>query len=88
MPGRPRERFITDLDKEVYDKAKFGGHSGVGQRLALLVIAVQYRTVGEKRKSILEAMNRYPTAVGTRAWEAVDRIQELRPKKTKPFPPR
>jgi maleamate amidohydrolase len=77
MPERPWERFITDLDREVYDKAGFGGHSGVGQRPALLIIDVQYRTVGEKREPILKAMNRYPTAVGARAWEAVDWIQEL-----------
>jgi maleamate amidohydrolase len=69
--------YITDLDRRVYEKAGFGSSAGFGSRPAILVIDVQYRTVGEARERILEAMDTFPTAVGERGWAAVDRIGDL-----------
>lgn len=77
MEKRIWDDYITDLDRRVYEKAGFGSSAGFGSRPAILVIDVQYRTVGEGREPILEAMDTYPTAVGERGWTAVDKIREL-----------
>ena len=77
MERRIWDDYITDLDRQVYEKAGFGSPAGFGSRPAMLVIDVQYRTVGEAREPIFEAMDTYPTAVGERGWAAVDKIREL-----------
>jgi nicotinamidase-related amidase len=77
MERRIWDDYITDLDRRVYEKAGFGSSAGFGSRPAILVIDVQYRTVGEDREPILDAMDTYRTAVGERGWTAVDRIREL-----------
>lgn len=77
MEKRTWDDYITDLDRRVYEKAGFGSSAGFGTRPAILVIDVQYRTVGEAREPILDAMDTYPTAVGERGWAAVDNIREL-----------
>lgn len=77
MERRIWDDYITDLDRQVYEKAGFGSPAGFGSRPAVLVIDVQYRTVGEAREPILEAMDTYPTAVGECGWAAVDKIREL-----------
>lgn len=77
MERRIWDDYITDLDRRAYEKAGFGSSAGFGSRPAILVIDVQYRTVGEAREPILDAMDTYPTAVGERGWAAVDKIHEL-----------
>jgi maleamate amidohydrolase len=77
MERRIWDDYITDLDRKVYEKAGFGSSAGFGSRPAILIIDVQYRTVGEAREPILDAMDTYPTAVGERGWAAVDKIREL-----------
>jgi maleamate amidohydrolase len=74
---RPWEGVVTEADLEVYRAAGFGKPAGMGRRPALLVIDVQYRTVGEPPKPILEAIQQYPTACGEVGWRAVERIAEL-----------
>jgi nicotinamidase-related amidase len=69
--------LVTPADVELYRAAGFGRTAGLGRRPALLVIDVQYRTTGHHRVPIAEAMREYPTACGSRAWDAVDRIAEL-----------
>ncbi|GIF23674.1 nicotinamidase-related amidase [Actinoplanes tereljensis] len=68
---------LAAADETLYDRAGFGRVSGLGVRPALLVIDVQYRTVGHSRVPIDEAMNEFPTATGNRGWGAVDRIAVL-----------
>ena len=74
---RPWDRFISDLDREVYSKCGFGAPVGLGQRPALLIIDAQYRTTGESSAPILEAMKDYATAIGEEAWKAVGQIEKL-----------
>jgi nicotinamidase-related amidase len=76
-PTKPWSPVVSTDDEELYRAAGFGHTAGLGQRLALLVIDVQYRTVGHHRVPIVEAMNEYPTACGERGWNAVDRIARL-----------
>lgn len=69
--------YVSDDDEKLYDRAGFGRSAGLGSRPALLVIDVQYRTVGHRRVPIEQAMEEYPTATGDRGWRAVDTIAGL-----------
>lgn len=75
---RPWEGLIPAEDEEVYRQAGFGKPVGLGERPALLVIDVQYRTVGhDKEAPILKAIREYPTACGQLGWSAIPRIAQL-----------
>lgn len=68
---------MSETDREAYRRSGFGSSVGFGARPAVLVIDVQYRTVGP-RKPVLEAIrDSYPTACGEPAWSAIDRIAPL-----------
>ncbi len=54
-----------------------GGAGSVGRQPGLLIIDVQYRTVGTQRKPYWEAIEEYPTACGEDGWRAVDHIALL-----------
>lgn len=68
---------VSAQDEALYERAGFGRTGSMGDRPAVLVIDVQYRTVGHQRVPINQAMAEYPTATGERGWSAVDRIREL-----------
>ena len=71
------EGVITADDEARYEVAGFGGPAGGGKRPALLIIDVQYRTVGDSPKPFFESVHDYPTSCGDVGWAAVDRIAEL-----------
>ncbi|MEQ8584923.1 MAG: isochorismatase family protein [Thalassobaculaceae bacterium] len=68
---------ITDDEERRYEEAGFGRPSGIGRRPALLIIDVQYRTVGTERRPYWDAIKEYPTACGDVGWAAVDHIRPL-----------
>ncbi len=68
---------VSAEDENLYQAAGFGRSAGLGTSPALLVIDVQYRTVGHARVPIETAMTEYPTACGNRGWDAVDRISTV-----------
>ncbi len=79
------DKYVSDLDRQVYQASGFAGkRMGFGNRPAIVVIDVQYRTVGED-KPILESIKVWPTSCGDTAWKAVRNIKMLldvaRPKK-------
>ncbi|MHA1527844.1 MAG: isochorismatase family protein [Alphaproteobacteria bacterium] len=74
---RPWTGIIPDEEERRYGAAGFGGAGGVGRRPGLLIIDVQYRTVGTQRKPYWEAIEEYPTACGEDGWRAVDHIVGL-----------
>jgi nicotinamidase-related amidase len=73
----PWDGVITAEDLHRYELAGFGRPSGVGKRPALLVIDVQYRTLGESPKPFEQAVGDYRTACGDVGWAAVTRITRL-----------
>jgi nicotinamidase-related amidase len=73
----PWDSIISAEDLARYDAAGFGRAGGLGTRAALLIIDVQYRTLGEGPKPFMEAIKDYPTAVGEDAWNALDNITTL-----------
>lgn len=73
----PWSGIITEEEERRYASAGFGGTGGFGTRPALLIIDVQYRTVGTARKPYWEAIKEYPTSCGDVGWDAVDNIAPL-----------
>lgn len=73
----PWDDVISAEDLERYEKAGFGRSSGLGERPALLIIDVQYRTLGDTPKPFDEAIGDYTTACGQVGWDAVAHIQRL-----------
>lgn len=74
---RPWSEVIPGDEEQRYDAAGFGRPGGIGKRPALLIIDVQYRTVGTQRKPYWDAIKEYPTACGDVGWQAVDHIAPL-----------
>ena len=74
---RPWTGIITEDEERRYAAAGFGGAGSVGRQPGLLIIDVQYRTVGTQRKPYWEAIEEYPTACGEDGWRAVDHIALL-----------
>lgn len=74
---KPWDGIIPQSELDIYREAGFGGALALGKRPALLVIDVQYRTVGSRRVPIRESMEEYKTSCGEIAWAAVDKIGSL-----------
>ena len=71
------DQAITDDEKKRYKEAGFGGQGSIGKRPALLIIDVQYRTIGTTPKPYWEAIKEYPTSCGDVGWSAVENIKRL-----------
>lgn len=75
---QPWAGVITDDDQARYAAAGFGRPSGSGTRPALLIIDVQYRTVGDTPKPFFQSVrDDYPTSCGDVGWAAVQNIAPL-----------
>jgi nicotinamidase-related amidase len=74
---RPWDGIVTAEDIRATEAGGFGRPSGYGRRPALLIIDVQYRTVGTKRAAIAEAQQEFATACGNYGWSAVDHTRPL-----------
>lgn len=68
---------ITPDDERRYARAGFGHPVGMGSSPALLIIDVQYRTLGNSSKPFDEAVQDYATACGDVGWTAVKHIAEV-----------
>lgn len=74
---RPWSGLVPQEELDIYVDAGFGGSTEIGMRPALLIVDVQYRTVGSRRVPIRESMKEFPTSCGEIAWAAVDNIAQL-----------
>ncbi len=74
---KPWDGIISEEEKRAYAAAGFGRRTGLGARPALLIIDVQYRTVGSTPKPFWEAIEEFPTACGDVGWNAVSHISRL-----------
>lgn len=75
--ARPWDGIIPDEEQRAYRAAGFGRPTGLGKTPALLIIDVQYRTVGTQRVPFWEAIKEFPTSCGEIGWNAVDKIALL-----------
>jgi len=73
----PWHGLVDQAERDIYAAAGFGGASGIGRRPALLVIDMQYRTMGTVRAPIAESMKEFATSCGEAAWAAADRVLPL-----------
>src|SRR3954454_15016579 len=73
----PWDGVIPQAEQDAYQAAGFGRPSGIGARPALLVIDVQYRTVGTTPMPFMEAIKEFPTSCGEVGWAAVAQIARL-----------
>jgi maleamate amidohydrolase len=74
---KPWDGIITREEQDDYLAAGFGRRSGLGHRPALLIIDVQYRTVGTTPRPFREAIREFPTSCGDVGWAAVARIADV-----------
>jgi nicotinamidase-related amidase len=74
---RPWDGIISAEEQRAYRAAGFGRAGGIGARPALLIIDVQYRTVGTTPMPFWEAIKEFPTSCGEVGWAAVRHIQPL-----------
>ncbi|OEU97097.1 hydrolase [Streptomyces oceani] len=68
---------IDETTRRRYELAGFGRPAGLGTRPALLIIDVQYRTVGTRPQPFEEATKEFTTSCGQAGWDAVGRISTL-----------
>jgi maleamate amidohydrolase len=74
---QPWDKVISEEEQRAYRAAGFGNPSGIGKRPALLIIDVQYRTVGTEAKPFWESIKEFPTSCGEVGWQAVRNIVPL-----------
>jgi nicotinamidase-related amidase len=74
---KPWDGIIPEEEQRAYAASGFGRRSGLGERPALLIIDVQYRTVGTRPMPFWEAIKEFPTSCGEVAWQAVPNIERL-----------
>jgi len=75
--NKPWDGIISPEEQRAYAAAGFGRRTGLGARPALLIIDVQYRTVGSTPKPFWQAIEEFPTACGEVGWRAVAHIARL-----------
>ncbi len=74
---KPWDGVISEEEQKAYHAAGFGRPSGVGKRPALLIIDVQYRTIGTTPKPFWDAIKEFPTSCGEIGWNAMRNIVTL-----------
>jgi nicotinamidase-related amidase len=74
---KPWDGIIPDEEQRAYSAAGFGKPTGLGKRPALLIIDVQYRTVGTTPQPFWESIKEFPTSCGQAGWDAVANIARL-----------
>ena len=74
---KPWDNIVSEEEQRAYRAAGFGNPSGIGKRPALLIIDVQYRTVGTEPRPFWESIKEFPTSCGDVGWKAVRNIAPL-----------
>lgn len=74
---RPWDGIIPEEELAIYRQAGWGTPSGLGRRPALLVIDVQYRSMGYTPMPIRQAIDVMSTSCGEYGWRAVPHIARL-----------
>jgi len=75
--SNPWDGIISENEQKAYRASGFGRPTGLGSRPALLIIDVQYRTVGTRPLPFWEAIKEFPTSCGDVGWAAVRNIAPL-----------
>jgi maleamate amidohydrolase len=73
MSATPWDAYLTDADRAVIARGRFGQRMGFGVKPAVVAIDCQRYMVGERGVSD----QRYPSSCGEVGWAAVDRIADI-----------
>lgn len=74
----PWDDVLTDEEREVIERGRYGQTRGLGERPALLVIDLQHNYIGDDAP-ITAQQERWPAGGGDRAWAAVRVIEGILP---------
>jgi nicotinamidase-related amidase len=74
---RPWTGIVSEEEERRYRAAGFGRPSGLGKRPALLIIDVQYRTIGTSPLPFWESIEEFKTSCGDAGWNAASHIAPL-----------
>lgn len=74
---RPWDGIISEDEQRAYRAAGFGRTQGMGTRPALIIIDIQYRTIGTQPKPFWEAVKEFPTSCGEVGWAAMRNVVPL-----------
>ncbi len=74
---KPWDGIISEEEQKAYHAAGFGRAGGIGQRPALLIIDIQYRTIGTAPKPFWESIKEFPTSCGEIGWNAMHNVAIL-----------
>lgn len=74
---KPWDGIISEEEQKAYHAAGFGRAGGIGQRPALLIIDIQYRTIGTTPKPFWESIKEFPTSCGEIGWNAMHNVALL-----------
>jgi len=74
---RPWAGVISLDDERRYEAAGFGRPGGLGTRPGLLIIDVQYRTIGNSPKAFYDSLEDYKTSCGDVGWAATEKISDI-----------
>jgi len=74
---KPWDGIISEQEQRAYHAAGFGRAGGIGQRPALLIIDIQYRTIGTTPKPFWESIKEFPTSCGEIGWNAMRNVALL-----------
>jgi maleamate amidohydrolase len=73
----PWSGIVPDEDERRYNAAGFGRKSSLGKRPALLIIDVQYRTIGTSPLPFWDSIKEFSTSCGDVGWAAMANIRRL-----------
>lgn len=69
--------LLSDHDREVLRRGRFGRRMGFGRRPAVLCIDCQVYMVGDRDEPQAESNRRFPSSCGHAGWTALERTAEL-----------
>lgn len=75
--GKSLENFIPKDMLSLYREVGFGRRTGFGKKPAVLVVDMQYSTIGDVSEPVLQSIKKYPASSGELGWVAVPKIQVL-----------
>jgi len=68
---------VPERDRQILERADFGGRQPWGHRPALLIVDVVRSFTGSKPQDVLQAIGEYNTACGTSAWDTLPRMRQV-----------
>lgn len=75
--SRAWENVIPTDMTALYKEAGFAKRTGFGKRPAVLVVDMQYSTIGDAPEPVLQSIKKYPSSAGEVGWASVSKIGEL-----------